>query len=206
MTSDRQGAMGAMKPRIFLLVVCVATFAYAKAMTPAQLAEAVFVDTEVSTNTPPPTCEGDPHHVSFTLEFTGTPSNAVEIAFGIDVNSDGALTPNEAKLVIGWECGAWVIRNENNGVTVADSATNATGAQTLQVTMRVGRDGLPTSFVVRSGNSRVLSASRPPRLHGSTTARGISAVSRLAVWMPMMPRSSFRQRPMGRHSFLDRLW
>lgn len=184
MTSDRQGAMGAMKPRIFLLVVCVATFAYAKAMTPAQLAEAVFVDTEVSTNTPPPTCEGDPHHVSFTLEFTGTPSNAVEIAFGIDVNSDGALTPNEAKLVIGWECGAWFIRNENNGVTVAEPATNATGAQTLQVTMRVGRDGLPTSFVVRSGNSPrfVGFASAPPAwLHDCTwnlcrlTARGVDA-------------------------------
>ena len=79
----------------------MATTVSARAFGPVPLDESLFVDTEVSTNVPVPTCSGDPHKASFSLDFVGSPSNAVEIAFGIDANSDGALTPDEAHLVIG---------------------------------------------------------------------------------------------------------
>ena len=50
---------------------------------------AVFADAEASTNVPPPVCTSAPHVFSFTMDFAGSPSNAVEIAFGVDADADG---------------------------------------------------------------------------------------------------------------------
>ena len=184
MTSNYHGTFCGIKRPVFLFTACFVAMVSAKVVGPVPLGESLFVDTEVSTNVPAPACGVDPHRTGFTLEFAGSPSNAVEIAFGIDANSDGVLTPDEAHLVIGWECGAWFIRNENDGDVFAESATVATGSQTLHVSMRAGRDGRISSFLVRSGNTPLFAglASAPPSwLHNCTwnlcclTARGVEA-------------------------------
>ena len=153
-----------MKKTILILSACTVPLASAKVVGPVPLEDAVFVDTEASTNVPPPVCTGDPHVFSFTMDFAGSPSNAVEIAFGIDADADGALAPDEARLVIGWDCAAWFVRNETEGETVWDAAAVPSGAQSLSVLMRVERGGPPSSFVVNGGNAPLFTglASAPP--------------------------------------------
>ena len=169
---------------MLILAACAATFACAKVVGPVPLEDAVFVDTEVSTNVPPPVCTGDPHVFSFTMDFAGVPSNAVEIAFGVDADADGALAPDEARLVIGWDCAAWFVRNETEGETVWEPAAVSSGAQSLSVLMRVGRGGRPSSFVVNGGNAPMFTglASAPPTwLHDCSwnlcriTSRGVGS-------------------------------
>lgn len=142
-----------MKTAILLLVTCAVPLAFAKAVGPVPLEDAVFVDTEASTNVPPPVCTGDPHSFSIAIDFAGAPSNAVEIAFGVDADADGALAPDETRLVIGWDCAAWFVRNEAEGETVWEPAAVSSGAQSLNVLMRVGREGCSSSFVVNGGNA-----------------------------------------------------
>ena len=173
-----------MKQTISVLAACAATFAFAKAVGPVPLEDAVLADTEASTNVPPPACTGDPHVFSFTMDFAGSPSNAVEIAFGVDADADGALAPDEARLAIGWDCAAWFVRNEAEGETVWEPAAVSSGAQSLSALMRVGRGGRPSSFVVSGGSAPLFTglASAPPAgLHDCSwnlcriTSRGVGS-------------------------------
>ena len=173
-----------MKTAILLLVTCAVPLAFAKAVGPVPLEDAVFVDTETSTNMPAPVCTGDPHVFSFTMDFAGSPSNAVEIAFGVDADADGALAPDEARLVIGWDCAAWFVRNEAEGETLSEQAAVVAGSQTLSVSMRIGRSGRPSSCAVNGGSAPLFTglASTPPAwLHDCSwnlcriTSRGVGS-------------------------------
>ena len=173
-----------MKNTALILAVCAATLAFAKAVGPVPLEDAVFVDTEASTNVPPPACMGDPHVFSFTMDFAGSPSNAVEIAFGVDADADGVLAPDEARLVVGWDCAAWFVRNETEGETVWEPSAVSSGAKSLSVLMRVGREGRPSSFVVHGGNAPLftgLASTTPAWLHDCSwnlcriTSRGVGS-------------------------------
>ena len=117
-----------MKSILLILAACMVATAFSKTVGPSPLGAASFVDTEASTNMPPPACAGDPHSMAFSLDFTGTPSNAVEIAFGVDADSDGALTPDEARIVVGWDCAAWFLRNEADGETLSEPASVASAS------------------------------------------------------------------------------
>ena len=173
-----------MKTTVFILVACAATFACAKAVGPVPLENAVFADAEASTNVPPPVCTSVPHVFSFTMDFAGSPSNAVEIAFGVDADADGALAPDEARLVIGWDCAAWFVRNEAEGETLSEQAAVVAGSQTLSVSMRIGRSGRPSSCAVNGGSAPLFTglASAPPAwLHDCSwnlcriTSRGVGS-------------------------------
>jgi len=173
-----------MQNTILILAACAATFACAKAVGPVPLEDAEFIDTEASTNVPPPVCTGDLHVFSFTMDFAGSPSNAVEIAFGVDADADGALAPDEARLVIGWDCAAWFVRNEAEGETLSEQAAVVAGSQTLSVSMRIGRSGRPSSCAVNGGSAPLFTglASAPPTwLHDCSwnlcriTSRGVGS-------------------------------
>ena len=69
-----------------------------------------FVDAESSVNVPLPTTEG--RHINLTLAFDPSPSNAVQVAFGRDLNGSETLEPEETDLIVGCDCGAWFGRNE----------------------------------------------------------------------------------------------
>ena len=73
---------------MFILAACAAAFACAKAVGPAQLEDAVFVDTESSTNMPPPVCTGAPHVFSFTMDFARSHTNLVD--FQAELFNDGS--------------------------------------------------------------------------------------------------------------------
>ena len=82
-----------------------------------------LADTEVSTNCP---CAFEKRHVKhfrIDLDCVGTPSNNVQVAFGRDANTIGVLEIRETGLVIGWDCGQWVMRDGGTNVWVAAPVT-----------------------------------------------------------------------------------
>lgn len=69
-----------------------------------------LVDTEVSTNCVLRITPAERRHLSLAMELAATPSNNVQVAFGRDVNTNGILEVWEQQLVLGWDCGRWVMR------------------------------------------------------------------------------------------------
>ena len=153
-----------MKRAVFALAVCVAATVFARGVGPVSPGAALFADTEVSTNVPPPACGGDPHVFGFTLEFNGTASNAVDVAFGVDADGDNVLAPEETRLVMGWDCGEWFVRNEAGGEEMIALASVVAGPQTLRVSIRVGRGGRVSVVDIRAGDVPLFAAlsSVPP--------------------------------------------
>ena len=70
-------------------------------------------DAESSTTVPIPTDEG--RHLNLTIAFDSTPSNAVQVAFGRDLNGSETLEPEETELIVGCDCGFPVVGVESSG-------------------------------------------------------------------------------------------
>ena len=69
-----------------------------------------FADAESSVNVQLPTDEG--RRIRLTVAFEPSPSNAVRVAFGNDLDGSENLEPEETELVVGCDCGEWFVRNE----------------------------------------------------------------------------------------------
>ena len=83
-------------------------------------------DTEVSTNCPFAFEKTNVKHLLIGLDCIGTPSNNVQVAFGRDANTNGVLEVGEAGFAVGWDCGAWVLRDSGtNEWSAASVTTNA---------------------------------------------------------------------------------
>ena len=87
-----------------------ATMAFASTETLQNPPPSEFVDMESSTTVPIPTDQG--RRIKLTLDFESTPSNAVQVAFGRDLNADDDLAPEETDVVVGCDCGGAVVRDE----------------------------------------------------------------------------------------------
>ena len=72
-----------------------------------------FVDAESSVNVPLPTTEG--RYIKLTFSFDPSPSNAVQVAFGCDVDADGDLAPEETELIVGCDCGEIQVKGRGEG-------------------------------------------------------------------------------------------
>ena len=94
-----------LKPTIFVGLTAGAIVAAASQSILPTPPPSEFVDTESSANVPIPTDEG--RHIKLTLAFEPTPSNAVQVAFGRDLNGSETLEPEETEMIVGCDCGAW---------------------------------------------------------------------------------------------------
>ena len=83
--------------------------AYALPATQPVLPPVEHADTETVTNVPFAAWGQRRGEFKFTLEFLGTVSNGVEMAFGVDADGDGELSDGEVELLAGWDCGALFI-------------------------------------------------------------------------------------------------
>ena len=72
-----------------------------------------YADGESSVNVPLPTTEG--RYIKLTFSFDPSPSNAVQVVFGRDVDADGDLAPEETELIVGCDCGVPVVGVESSG-------------------------------------------------------------------------------------------
>ena len=99
-----------LKPALFAGLAVFASAAVALEHDLPNPPPSEFVDAESSVNVPLPTDEG--RRIRLTLAFEPTPSNAVQVAFGNDLNGSENLEPEETEMVVGCDCGVWFVRDE----------------------------------------------------------------------------------------------
>ena len=86
-----------------------------------------YVDTEVSAHHRLEQPSVGLRGLDFRLDFSGTPSNNVEVAFGRDADGDGTLSPLETDVVIGWECGRYFIERYRTGDRFDETSVGTNG-------------------------------------------------------------------------------
>ena len=128
--------------RILLLSVClVAIAARASYVRPNRLPRGEYADTEVTTNVPYAFGLEDARSFQFELNLVGSPSNNVQLAFGRDADSDGALAAEETDMVFAWDCGGWRIVNCEAGDVIESEAATTDNAKVFawNLLLRRGR-------------------------------------------------------------------
>lgn len=97
---------------------------------------------------------------SLSLELDATPSNCVEVAFGRDADGDGNLSPVESAFALGWDCGAWFVRDEADGDELREGRES--GRRTLVWRLTVGERGNAISLRASDGGPLFSAASSHP--------------------------------------------
>lgn len=173
---------------LFLLLspICFSTSTWGRVAVPAALPPAVHADTETVTNVPFATALDVAGRLSFGLVCRATPSNNVEVAFGRDADGNGMLDVGEEDCIVGWDCGAWFVREGADGeaLTVVPDQSPTGDVRTLSWRLRVDADGAPSRLDARADGDAVfgaLAGAPPAWLHSPSwdvvrlTGRGIDA-------------------------------
>ena len=101
---------------IFAVLPVVAFGVTVESLPPPQ-----FIDTEVSATHRLEQPAFGLRGLDFRLDFNGTPSNNVEVAFGRDLDANGCLAPHETDVIIGWECGRYFIERFRTGERIEET-------------------------------------------------------------------------------------
>jgi len=88
------------------------------------------------------------------LEFTASPSNNVQIAFGVDENEDCVLSLEESECTLSWDCGAWFVTGFES--EVAEGAVSQTGRKTFSWRARLDPSGRLCELTAADGSTPVL--------------------------------------------------
>lgn len=113
-------------------LVAVALFpvmAFGGVLSP--LPSPAYADTEVSAHHRLEQPSVGLRGLDFRLDFSGTPSNNVEVAFGRDADGDGTLSPLETDVVIGWECGCYFIERFRTGERIDETNVGTNDVRSL---------------------------------------------------------------------------
>lgn len=136
-----------------------------------------FADTEVSTNLVFDAGAECARLFRMSLELSATASNNVTVAFGCDMDGDGALSIGEADLEVGWCCGTWYYRDRRCGVS--ERTERADGRRMLLWELALTPDRKAKSLNAKDGGM-VFDSSVPATLFDPewnmfrVTARGLS--------------------------------
>lgn len=99
---------------IVVYSICMLYCSFAFASTSFEMPSlplSVFADTEISSNLLFKTDSTQNRNWVFSIEADVSTNNNVQAEFGVDMDGNGVLTVNERELVIGWDCGQWVLKN-----------------------------------------------------------------------------------------------
>ena len=103
----------------------------------------VHFDTETSTNMPFAVSTSGAGRFTLSLSCLATPSNNVEASFGCDTNLDGILDLGEMAFTIGWDCGAWFLRQGCDGIRIEEPCASTNDTKALLLNLRFGASGQP---------------------------------------------------------------
>lgn len=174
--------MGAVMKLAALVLLSGFLSAFGAVTGPVRLGNSQYADTEVSTNVAFAAWTERMFAFEYELDFDGTPSNNVQVAFGIDADGDRILSPEEERLVVGWDCGEWFMRNVAEETTLAQTPIVDDGSQLFRFSLRFGSDGSFGHLDIRDGGTPTfyaLAAEPPSWLHDRrwnlcrVTARGV---------------------------------
>ena len=137
---------------IFLLALPLAVTARPHVSLPP----AEFADTETTTNMP--FFVGDSRCFRFALSFVGTPSNNVQVALGVDADANGVLSLSETRMVAGWDCGRWFVRDFVGGRTYDAAAREMSGRRSFEWHVTAPEEGGGPSLSITADGEGVFSA------------------------------------------------
>lgn len=100
-----------------------------------------FADTESSTNVSFVVRGDGVKCFNVSIELDAASSNNVEVAFGVDSNTNGVLDRVEREFIVGWDCGDWMMRNIQTGCELR--CPRRPSLQKLSFEMRVDSDDAP---------------------------------------------------------------
>ena len=136
---------------ILTLLVAFAVVQSVSALIIPELPSPVFADTEISTNVHLTAWSENSRHFNVTLQFDATPSNNVQVAFGMDESDDGNLSAEESGLTLGWDCGEWFIASDAVTNRFTSSPAGSETRKELSFQMTLGADGLPRTLKFADG-------------------------------------------------------
>ena len=110
-----------------------------------------FADTEAATNVPFAFQGKGVRDFRFVLDFAGTPSNNVQLAFGRDLDLDGVLSADEADMTFAWDCGEWRVENGTNLASFATAAATTNSSKRLEWDLRMKRTRMRRLDVLENG-------------------------------------------------------
>ena len=140
--------------------------AYALPSVRPVLPPVVNADTETVTNVAFTAWEQGLREFRFDLEFTGTPSNNVEMAFGTDADGNGELSDGEVAVLAGWDCGELFIANNATEERFTEAST--TGAHVFSCVCEMRSNGRVVNVACSNDSSTVfldLATAKPTWLH-----------------------------------------
>ena len=126
--------------RFFCCVFAVLPMLVNAALT---LPPVVHFDTETSTNMPFAVGVDGAGRFTLSLSCLAAPSNNVEAAFGYDANIDGVLDLGEIVFTVGWDCGAWFVRQGCDGIRFEEPCTSTNDTKVFSMNLRFGASGQP---------------------------------------------------------------
>ena len=140
--------------------------AYALPAVRPVLPPVVNADTETVTNVAFTAWEQGLREFRFDLEFTGTPSNNVEMAFGTDADGNGELSDGEVAVLAGWDCGELFIANNATEERFTEAST--AGAHVFSCVCEMRSNGRVVNVACSNDSSTVfldLATAKPAWLH-----------------------------------------
>ena len=145
---------------MFYLAIVVALSSVHAALT---LPPVVHFDTETSTNVTFAVGASGAGRFTLSLECLATPSNNVEAAFGRDADHDGVLGLGEIAFTVGWDCGAWFLRQGCDGVRIEEPSSSTNAVKALSLRLRFGASGPPRRLeAMADGQIVFASLAAPP--------------------------------------------
>ena len=124
-----------------------------------------YADTEVSTNVAFRTSGRGVKALDVRIEYTGSESNCVEVAFGRDADGNGVLSAEETRLLLGWRGGRRFVEDVASDERVYEDAEPVSGRRFLALSVATDEDLLPRTaeFTCESGPCFASLAAHPPR-------------------------------------------
>lgn len=163
-----------METKTFLLLLVVTRMtigAFALPVVRPTLPEVSYLDTEVVTNVPFTAWEANIRFFEVSMSFHASASNNVELAFGIDTNTDGILTDGEeTSLVVGWDCGEWFIRNHSTGERLTSEPTGTNVIHNLDLLLEMRSSGQIKAVTLTDNSSTIfpsMSSEKPSWLYSA---------------------------------------
>lgn len=177
--------MTAVRTNTILLVWCAALEMIASARTILVPAQPVseFADTEVSTNIVMHTSRTDTREFGIHIQLAGTPTNALEAAFGRDMNTNGVLDVQEIDTVYGWRGGRYFIENVRAWERIESEAATNAPCGVVDVQLRNDAQTVPRRFTATCGISLERSEPRQRSLEGCVAAFPELATTPPPAWL-----------------------
>ena len=119
-----------------------------------QLPEPAFADTEVYTNVPCAALLSGVRELEVVIDFAGTESNCVQVAFGCDIDGDGDLSANETDLAIGWRAGDCFIEDVKGGRRFREAVSATNSMHRIELRAAAGDSGARSARVLCNGAAR----------------------------------------------------